>query len=133
MTNISPETFDQNARSALQDVQLHGALQNLEATFSERRTIAKQSVEDWEGLREHARQIKEETLEHLDKYLEQFVEMAEKAGTQIHWAQDGKDACEIILTLIDERNATNVVKAKSTATEEIHLNRVLEGKGIYPV
>jgi L-lactate dehydrogenase complex protein LldF len=127
------EKFDQNAREALMDAQLHAALQNLSSTFGERRKIAMSSVDDWEGLRERARHVKEETLAHLDQYLEQFVEMAEKAGTKIHWARDGKEACEIILTLIGERNATKIVKSKSMATEEIHLNHALEDEGVYPV
>ena len=68
----------------------------------------------------NARQVKDETLAHLDKYLELFTENAARAGATIHWALDGKEACEIVLNLIKEINATNVVKAKSMATEEIH-------------
>ena len=133
MQHLTSETFDQNAISALQDSQLRGALDNLAKTFGERRKTAIQSVDNWEGLREKARQIKDETLLHLDKYLEKFVEKAEQAGAKIHWAIDGNEANEIILDLIKERNATNVVKAKSMVSEEIHLNAALEKQGIFPV
>lgn len=133
MPHLTSETFDQNARDDLRDVQLHGALQNLASTFGERRQAAIRSVDDWEGLRERAREIKDETLSHLDKYLEQFTENAEKAGAMIHWARDGKEACDIILALINELSATKVVKSKSMATEEIHLNHALEAAGINPV
>ena len=133
MSSLSSETFDQNARAALKDTQLHAALQNLAATFGERRKVAIGSVDDWEGLRDRAREIKDETLVHLDKYLEQFTDNAAKAGATIHWARDGKEACSLILGLLNERGAKNVVKSKSMATEEIHLNHALEEHDIYPV
>ena len=65
-----PNAFDQNALKALGDEQLHSALRNLVATFGKRREAAINSVEDWEGLRDEARAIKDETLAHLDRYLE---------------------------------------------------------------
>jgi L-lactate dehydrogenase complex protein LldF len=133
MNHQTAETFDQNARDALRDTQLHGALRNLADNFAGRRKVAMASVEDWEGLREKARVIKEETLLHLDKYLVEFTENAERAGATIHWARDGKEASVIILNLLNERGAKNVVKSKSMATEEIHLNVALEAAGIDPV
>ena len=133
MNHPTAETFDQNARVALKDSQLRGALNNLAETFGERRKVAITTVDNWEGLREKARQIKDETLLNLDQYLEQFAENAEKAGAKIHWAIDGKEANEIVLSLIKERNATKVVKAKSMVAEEIHLNSALENAGIFPL
>ncbi|MGI9036659.1 MAG: LutB/LldF family L-lactate oxidation iron-sulfur protein [Pyrinomonadaceae bacterium] len=133
MQQLSSETFDRNARTALKDVQLRGALKNLAVTFGERRKTAITTVENWEDLRETARQIKAETLAHLDKYLENFAENAERAGAKIHWARDGKEACAIVLDLINAKNAKRVVKSKSMATEEIHLNHALETAGINPI
>lgn len=133
MTNLTAENFDQNARAALQDTQLRGALKNLADTFGARRRAAITTVENWEGLRGQARAIKDETLLHLDKYLAKFAENAEKAGARIHWARDGREACAIVLELLKERDASRVVKAKSMAAEEIHLNAALEKEGINPV
>ena len=133
MEHLTSETFDQNARDALRDPVLHGALRILADNFVERRRGAIASVDDWEGLREKARSIKEETLMHLDKYLLQFVENAENVGVKFHWARDGKEACQIVLRLVKERDATMVVKSKSMATEEIHLNDALEADGIEPI
>jgi L-lactate dehydrogenase complex protein LldF len=130
---LTSETFDRNAREALQDVQLRGALRNLAATIGGRRREAIATVDDWEGLRERARASKDETLAHLDKYLEAFASNAEKAGAQIHWARDGAEACRIVLGLIRGRGASRVVKSKSMATEEIHLNAALEAEGLAPV
>ncbi len=133
MAHLTSETFDQNARGTLQNVQLRGALRKLAATFGERRRTVLATSEDWESWREQARQIKDETLVHLDSYLEQFAENAENAGAQIHWARDGKEACAIVLNLINEQSASKVVKSKSMATEEIHLNTALEAAGINPI
>jgi L-lactate dehydrogenase complex protein LldF len=133
MQHVTSETFDQNAREALRDPVLHGALRYLADNFRVRREVAMASVDDWEGLRNRARAIKDETLLHLDTYLETFAANAEKAGAKIHWARDAAEACAIVLDLIKERGATNVVKSKSMATEEIHLNHALEAEGIEPV
>jgi L-lactate dehydrogenase complex protein LldF len=133
METLSSETFDQNARDALRDPQLHSALQHLASTFGEKRKVAIGSVDDWEGLREQARKIKDETLVHLDKYLGQFTDNAANAGATIHWARDGREACDVVLKLVTDLGAKNVVKSKSMATEEIHLNHTLEEHGIYPI
>ena len=133
MNQVTSETFDRNARTALKDVQLRGALKNLASTFGDRRRTAIATVENWEDLREKARSIKDDTLLHLDVYLEKFAENAENAGATIHWARDGKEACRIVLDLINERKASKVVKSKSMATEEIHLNHALETAGINPI
>jgi len=124
------EVFDQNARRALVDPQLRSALRHLAVTFGQKRAQAISSVDDWEGLRERARAIKDQTLAQLDKYLEQFADNAARAGAQIHWAHDGHDVCRLIVQLLQERGATRVVKSKSMATEEIHLNAALEAAGI---
>jgi L-lactate dehydrogenase complex protein LldF len=133
MDHLTAETFDTNAREALDDPQLRGALRNLANTFGERRKAAVASLPNWEDLREQARLIKEEMLAHLDKYLADFAENAERAGANIHWARDAKEANAIVLNLLREKNARRVVKSKSMATEEIHLNAALEAANINPV
>jgi L-lactate dehydrogenase complex protein LldF len=133
MNHQSSETFDTNARQALTDVQLRGALKNLVATFGERRRLAIKTVDDWEGLRTRARAIKDETLARLDQYLEAFANNAESAGAQIHWARDAEEARSIVIGLLKERNAKRIVKSKSMTTEEIHLNDALEAEGFFPI
>lgn len=133
MNQQTSETFDQNAREALIDPQLRGALRNLADTFGARRKVAIKTVDDWEALRERARAIKAETLAHLDVYLEAFAEKAERAGAQLHWARDAAEARAIVLRLLREKNAQRIVKSKSMTTEEIHLNDALEAEGFFPV
>lgn len=135
MTSWHPtaDTFDENARAALADVQLRGALKKATSLFGDRRKAAIATVTDWEGLRDEARAIKDDTLLNLDRYLEEFVARAEEAGARVHWARDAAEACEVIGAIARERGARTVVKSKSMASEEIHLNAALEERGIQAI
>ena len=133
MNPVTSETFDKNAKAALADSQLRGALRNATSLFGQRRLAATSQLTNWEDLRTKARTIKDDVLSHLDKYLEQFVANAESRGAKFHWARDAQEANNIILGLAKERNAQIIVKSKSMTTEETHLNVALEGAGIQVV
>jgi len=133
MNHVTSETFDQNARAALGDVQLRGALRNATSLFGRRRLAAARSLDNWEDLRSQARAIKDDVLLHLDSYLEQFVSNAERRGAQFHWARDAAEANAIICKLAVERGARTIVKSKSMTTEETHLNNALEAADIQVV
>ena len=130
MSHLTTETFDANARAALDDVQLRGALRNATSLFGTRRLAAANGLPNWQDLRTEARAIKDEVLLNLDKYLEQFVMNAEGRGAQVHWARDAAEANEIVCRLANERSARKIVKSKSMVTEEIHLNVALESQGL---
>ena len=133
MNHLTTETFDANARAALADVQLRGALRKATSLFGKHRLAAARSLDNWEELRTQARAVKDEVLLHLDQYLEQFASNAEKGGAQMHWARDAAEANQIVCGLALERGARKVVKSKSMVTEEIHLNAALEAAGIEAV
>ena len=133
MNHLSSETFKENAKAALADVQLRGALKSATLLFGERRKQAAASLPNWEDLRTHARAIKDEVLLHLDRYLEEFVHNAEARGATVHWARDAAEANSIICGLATERKARIVVKSKSMTTEETHLNEALEAAGMQVV
>ena len=130
MDHVTSETFDANARVALTDTQLRGALHKATSLFGQRRLEAARSLPNWEDLRRQARAIKDETLLNLDQYLKQFAANAEKAGAQVHWASDAREANHIVNRLARAREAHLVVKSKSMTTEEIHLNAALAAEGI---
>lgn len=95
-----------------------------------RRDHAAASVPDWETLRAHASAIKEHTLTHLDRYLEQFEREAQRRGIVVHWARDAAEHNAIVHRLLADVGATKLVKSKSMLTEECHLNPYLEARGI---
>lgn len=133
MNPLSSEKFGENAKAALGDAQLRGALRNATTLFGKKRREAAASLSNWEDLRSQARAIKDEVLLHLDRFLETFVTNAETRGAKVHWARDAAEANTIITHLTVERGARNVVKSKSMTTEEIHLNAALERAGMQVV
>jgi L-lactate dehydrogenase complex protein LldF len=133
MYHLRSETFIENAKAALADVQLRGALKNATSLFGEKRKQAVAGLPNWEELRTQARAIKDEVLLDLDRYLKEFVRNAESRGAKVHWARDAAEANSIICGLTKERNARVVVKSKSMTTEETHLNDALEAAGMQVV
>ncbi len=130
MDHLTTETFDSNARAALGDVQLRGALRNATSLFGKRRLAAARGLDNWEELRTKARAIKDEVLLNLAQYLEEFVGNAERCGAQVHWARNADEANQIVCLLAKERGAGKIVKSKSMVTEEIHLNAAIEAEGL---
>ena len=102
-------------------------------------TLGKRNREAWAALpnsdliRERARQIKDQTLAELNQHLTTLEQSVTERGGHVHWADDGVEACRIVVELIQQRQATKVVKSKSMTTEEIHLNDALEAGGIEAV
>jgi len=95
-----------------------------------KRDKAAQSLAEWESLREMASQIKSHTIANLADYLEQFEANATRLGAHVHWARDGDEHNEIVLSVLQKHGAEKVVKSKSMLTEECHLNPYLERHGI---
>ena len=83
----------------------------------EKRDKAKRKMDDWEGLRDLASQIKEHTLGNLDNYLEEFEKNASNNGIQVHWAKDAQEHNSIIYELLKERKIPFAVKSKSMLTQ----------------
>jgi len=83
--------------------------------------------------REKAKNIKWKAIENLDKMLESFEAKITRRGAKVIWAEDAKQALEEIGKICAEKNCKTLVKSKSMVTEEIHLNKFLENKGIESV
>ncbi len=113
------------AKKAVKDQRLKEALFSAtESTMESRQKIIDQ-LPYWEQLRQKAHDIKKQTIENLDKYLEEFENNCNKNGIHVHWAENSEDAQNIVLRLAEENNVRTVVKSKSLTTEEIGLNKVL--------
>src|SRR5262245_50243538 len=55
--------------------------------------------DNYDAVRELAGSIKQHTLDHLDYYLEQFIDAAEAAGVRVHFAADGAEANAICVDI----------------------------------
>jgi len=87
---------------------------------------------DWQALRAAASSMKDEALEHLAAYLEQFEDRCKAAGGHVHWAADAAEARRIILGILRQEKADEVIKIKTMTSAEIQLNPFLEAAGIRP-
>ncbi|HUF93584.1 MAG TPA: LutB/LldF family L-lactate oxidation iron-sulfur protein [Candidatus Limnocylindria bacterium] len=136
MSDTAPELatpFRERAGKALKDDFLQQALEIATTKFITLRREAFGDFPAGDALRDRARAIKEATLQHLDRYLDQLVDSVERLGGHVHFAATAEEARDIILDIGRRTGARMAVKSKSMATEEIHLNEALERAGITPV
>src|SRR2546427_7152715 len=117
----------------MEDAFLQEALTIATTKFIGLRREAFDVFPEGEGLRDRAREIKEATLQHLDRYLEQLIGNVERFGGRAHFGTTPAEARAVILEIGRRAGARMAVKSKSMATEEIHLNEALEEAGIVPV
>lgn len=85
---------------------------------------------DPDALRHLAGAIKQHTLDNLDTYLEQAVAALERNGVHVHFAATGADARTITAGILKDAGARSIMKSKSMAAEEIHLNDHLAKEGL---
>lgn len=117
------------SRAALADPPLQAALIRLTSTLMAGNRRAYAALADSDQLRDHAKQIKEHTLAHLDRYLEQLEASVQRTGGQVHWAEDAGAACQIVRDIARKTSSKRIVKSKSMTSEEVHLNHALEEDG----
>jgi L-lactate dehydrogenase complex protein LldF len=122
--------FLRASAQALSDSPLQAALGRLTDTLLAANQRGYSALPDTDKLREHAKRIKEHTLAHLDRYLEQLEQSVERRGGQVHWAATAEEARQIVLDIAEASGCTRAVKSKSMTSEEIHLNHALEASGI---
>ncbi len=118
------------SQQALADPPLQAALLRLTDTLMAGNRRGYASLSDSSGLRDHAKRIKEHTLAHLDRYLEQLEESIRRAGGHVHWAADAEESRQVVVEIARRAGCRKAVKSKSMTSEEIHLNPALEAAGI---
>ena len=89
-----------------------------------------EDYDDPDALRRMAGKVKQHTLEHLDKYLEQAEKKLTENGAKVHFASDAEAANKAVLEIMRKAGAKKLVKAKSMVTEETELVPFLEKHGI---
>ncbi|SDL01969.1 L-lactate dehydrogenase complex protein LldF [Nocardioides sp. YR527] len=129
-TFVGMPVFPKAAREAVGDSQLRRNLAHATGTIRAKRAAVVGEVEEWEELRLAGAAIKENVLLHLDEHLVRLEESLTKAGATVHWASDAEEACRIVGDIAAAHDATEVVKVKSMATQEIGLNEALAARGI---
>jgi L-lactate dehydrogenase complex protein LldF len=122
--------FPQAALPVLRNPQLRKNVAHAIDVIQSKRAKLVAEKSDWLALRTAASSIRAHTLENLGPYLEQFETRCTDAGGVVHWATDAAEARQIILDLLREEKASEVVKIKTMTSAEIQLNPFLESAGV---
>ena len=121
--------FSTDAGRVAPDLRHRGIIQAAMGKYETVRDQRKKWFQDWQEARNLAARTKFEAVNHLDRYLEEFVSKLEARGTKVHWASTSAQAREIIFSILREKNAKVVVKSKAMTSEEIHLNAAMAEAG----
>lgn len=86
-----------------------------------------------ERLRDQGRAIRAQSVARLPDLLEELERNCTRNGMQVHWAETGEEANQIVLDILRRAGAQALLKGKSMVSEEMGLNERLTAAGIEPV
>ena len=121
--------FNERAEVVTHDLRHRQTIQTALGKYEVQRDKGKAAYQSWESARQLAAETKWDAINHLDRYLEEFVDKLEARGTKVYWATTGQQARDLIMGIIGNKKARCIVKSKAMTAEEIHLNDALEHAG----
>jgi L-lactate dehydrogenase complex protein LldF len=121
--------FKESIHTAVNNANLTGALGRFSEAYRISRAKAYEGI-DFEELRDRVAKVKSYAAGHLEELAEIFTRNAEARGAKVFRTRDPKAVNEYILNLARKNGVKSVVKSKSMASEEIHLNQHLEEAGM---
>ena len=119
----------QRLAHALADGKLAGSLGRFGEAYLAARARAYEGI-DFEALRDRLVALKDRAAGRLDALAARFQEEATRAGATVFRTSDPDAVKEYVVRLCRERGVRRIVKSKSMATEELHLNARLEAEGL---
>jgi L-lactate dehydrogenase complex protein LldF len=122
--------FPTAALPVLRNSQLRKNVAHATDVIQAKRGLLVAEKTDWQALRTAAAAIRDHALENLDTYLVQFEIRCTAAGGHVHWARDAAEARSIILDILRQEDAREVIKIKTMTSAEIQLNPALEAAGV---
>ncbi len=127
---MSGPNLKERVAAALGDGALAGSLGRFGDAYVASRARAYDGI-DFEALRDRLVAVKGRAAARLDALATSFEENATRAGAKVFRTADPAAVREYVLRLCRERGVRRVVKSKSMATEEIHLNAALATAGVH--
>jgi len=121
--------FPKAALPMLRNVQLRKNVAHATDVIQAKRARLVAEKTDWQLLRSAAAAIREDALHNLADYLEEFETRCTAAGGTVHWATDAAEARAIVIKILQQENAREVIKIKTMTSAEIELNPALEAAG----
>jgi iron-sulfur cluster protein len=126
---VTAPDLRQRLAHALADGKLAGSLGRFGEAYLAARARAYEGI-DFEALRDRLVALKDRAAGRLDALAARFQEEATRAGATVFRTSDPDAVKEYVVRLCRERGVRRVVKSKSMATEELHLNARLEAEGL---
>jgi L-lactate dehydrogenase complex protein LldF len=118
--------FTRAAGKLTRDLRHRGLIQRALTSYEIKRDEFKGRYQNWGEARQAASEIKWEAINHLDKYLQEFMTKLEARGTRVFVAGTGAQARDYIVSVAKENNVRTIIKSKSMTAEEVDLNEALE-------
>ena len=123
------QEFKHSIDQALHNANLTGALGKFSEAWRVNRAKIYEGI-DFEELRGRIAERKAYAVDHLQELCDLFQKNAEAKGAKVFRSNDPAKVREYILQVARDNNVRTVVKSKSMASEEIHLNSFLEKAGL---
>lgn len=121
--------FRESIQKALSNQTLAGALGKFSESYKVSRARAYEGL-DFEALRARIAERKGHAAAHLEELADLFQQNAESLGAKVFRTSQPSQVKDYILRVAREQGAQRIVKSKSMASEEIHLNPFLQQAGI---
>ncbi|HZZ84102.1 MAG TPA: LUD domain-containing protein [Anaeromyxobacteraceae bacterium] len=121
--------FKASIAAALENPNLGGALGRFSEAYRASRAKAYEGY-DFEALRDRIAAVKGDAAGRLEELAARFTRAAEAGGAKVFRAGSPEAVREYVTDLARAKGVRTVVKSKSMASEEIHLNAHLERAGL---
>ena len=122
--------FKARAHDSLVNPQLQASLRKFQGKFVPARRQSLAELDDFEGTREAAREIRQRVLDDLDTWLQVFEENATARGATVLWAETPADVNRLVLSIAARHSVRKIIKSKSMVSEESALDRAIEAAGL---
>ncbi|MDO5455886.1 MAG: LUD domain-containing protein [Eubacteriales bacterium] len=126
---MANEALKQEIQSALKNKTLSRTLGKFCETYPEKREKSYAGV-DFEETRDNIRRVKGYAADHIDEMIEEFTKNCTARGGHVFRAKSPEEAIEYVRSVVKEKGVKTIVKSKSMASEEIHMNKILGDDGV---
>ena len=126
---MAERNIKEEIKAKLKDDVMQGALSKFAEQYPGSR-LKSYEGQDIDALRNSFRDMKIDAVNHIEELADKFQASVEKRGGVFYRAKDGDDVKRILVEICKENNVHKVVKSKSMASEEIHMNECFTNNGI---
>jgi L-lactate dehydrogenase complex protein LldF len=94
------------------------------------RAVAEYGAAAFDLLRTAGAEVRDRALAHLEVCIEHFEREATRRGATVLFAENGDEACNLVLEICRRHGVEKAIKSKSMLSEEAGLNEALSAAGV---